>query len=54
MNNQQKEVLRVLVQKELEHLRKDKKTMLLEANLPFLKAEHEVEDILEGLLKELK
>ena len=54
VSKQQKEVLRALVQKELDHVRRDNKTILLEMNLSFLKAEHEVEDFLEALLKSLK
>jgi len=53
LTKDQKQVLRVLVKRELDHFTKEKNTIFLEMYLPFLKAEHQVEDFLKELLKAL-
>ncbi len=49
----EKQFLRFIVQKELEHFRRDKKTMLVDLPVSFLKGEHDYLHFLEKLLKKL-
>ncbi len=53
MNEQEKAYLKGLVEKELEHFRKEKKTLFIDIPPQFLKGEHDFEHFLEGLLKKL-
>ena len=52
LNKNEKKYLAELVQKQLEHVQKDKKRVL-EGDVAFLKGEHELEDFLKGLQKKL-
>lgn len=56
LNRKEKLLLKELVKKELVHVKKDKKTLVVDAGLGlrFLKGEHEYEDFLKDLLKKLK
>jgi hypothetical protein len=49
----EKKFLKHIVQKELEHFRRDKKTMLVDLPISFLKGEHDYIHFLEELLKKL-
>lgn len=65
MNNKQKEVLKILVKKEIEHLKTDKDSLLISnspflnketldgSDLEFLKSEELYLNFLENLLKDL-
>lgn len=52
----EKQYLKAFVEKELNHLKKDEKTLVVDLGLglPFLKGEHEYRHFLEDLLKKLK
>jgi len=53
-SNDEREFLKELVKRELEHFRKDEKTAGMDAALKFLKAEHEYGHFLENLLAKIK
>lgn len=50
---QEKKYLKLVVEKELKHYKKDKSTMLLDLPIIFLKSEHDYQHFLEKLLKKL-
>ena len=52
LNKNEKKYLSQVVRKELEHFRKEQKP-LVDVDVSFLKAEHELGDFLEDLLKKL-
>lgn len=56
LNKKEKLFLKELVSKELVHVKKERKTLVVDADLglKFLKSEHEYEDFLKDLLKKLK
>jgi hypothetical protein len=49
----EKQYLKAIVQKELEHFARDKKTMFLDLPVLFIKGEHDYKHFLEELLKKL-
>ncbi|MEM4242854.1 MAG: hypothetical protein QXM31_03045 [Candidatus Woesearchaeota archaeon] len=49
----EKKFLRFFVQKELEHYKRDRKTMLVDLPVSFLKGGHDYTHFLEDLLKKL-
>ena len=51
---QEKKYLKIVLQKELKHFKKDKSTMLLDLPVIFLKGEHDYQHFLENLIKKLK
>lgn len=53
-NSEEKEFLRRLVKRELEHFLKEKKLSEQDASVGLLKAEHEYEHFVEGILEKLK
>jgi hypothetical protein len=50
---QEKKYLRLILEKELKHFKKDKSTMLLDLPVIFLKGEHDYKHFLENLIKKL-
>jgi len=50
----EKEYLKVLLKRELEHFKNEEKTVAAEAAVKFLKAEHEYGHFLEALLKKVE
>lgn len=53
-SNDEKEFLKELVKREMEHFKKEEKTVAMESALKFLKAEHEYGHFLENLLAKIK
>lgn len=53
MSPDEKKYLRILVEKELAHFNKDKKSVILDSDSSFLKAGHDYKHFLEQLLKKL-
>ncbi|MEM4253916.1 MAG: hypothetical protein QXR48_00825 [Candidatus Woesearchaeota archaeon] len=53
LTSEEKRFLKFVVQKELEHYKRDRKTMLVDLPLSFLKGGHDYVHFLEGLLKKL-
>ncbi len=53
LTSDEKKFLKFVVQKELEHFRRDKKMLLVDLPVSFLKGEHDYVHFLEGLLKKL-
>jgi len=53
-SNDEKEYLKMVVERELEVFRKGEKSFACQASVAFLKAEHEYEHFLERLLEKLK
>ncbi len=53
-SNDEKEFLKELVKRELEHFKKEEKTVVMSSALKFLKAEHEYGHFLENLLEKLQ
>jgi len=53
-SNDEKEFLKDLVKRDLEHFKKEEKTVAMESALKFLKAEHEYGHFLEKLLEKLQ
>lgn len=54
LTSDEKKFLRFVVQKELEHYKRDRKTMLVDLPLSFLKGGHDYVHFLEDLLKKLE
>lgn len=54
MTPDEKKYLRELVKKELEHFKKEKKTLFIAMPVQFLKGEHDYQHFLENLLKKLE
>jgi hypothetical protein len=52
--NDEKEYLKFLILREIEHFKREEKTVAAEAALKFLKAEHEYGHFLESLLKKVE
>ena len=50
---QDKKYLKLLVENELKHFKRDKKTLVLDLPVSFLKGEHDYQHFLEELLKKL-
>lgn len=50
---QENKYLKEIVQKELAHFQRDKKTMFIDLPVSFLKGEHDYQHFLEELLKKL-
>ncbi len=50
---QDKKYLKLLVENELKHFERDKKTLILDLPVSFLKGEHDYKHFLEELLKKL-
>lgn len=53
LTTQEKKFLKAIVQKELEHFARDKKTLFVDLPVSFLKGEHDYQHFLEQLLKKL-
>ena len=53
-SKEEKEFLKALIKRELEHFRREEKTAAMEAAVKFLKAEHEYGHFLEKLLEKIK
>ena len=53
-STEEKQYLKALLKRELEHLRKEQKASAMEVSIPGLKAEHEYGHFLEELLKKLQ
>lgn len=53
-SDDEKEVLRELLKREIEHFKKEESTVAMGSAVKFLKAEHEYGHFLEGLLDKLK
>ncbi len=54
LTNDEKSFLKFFVQKELEHFKRDKKTMIVDLPVSFLKGEHDYQHFLEQLIKKLE
>ena len=54
LTDNEKEYLRMIVERELEAFKKNEKSTARESSVNFLKAEHEYGHFLEGLLEKLK
>ena len=52
--NDEKEYLKILLKRELDHFKREEPTVAAESALKFLKAEHEYGHFLERLLEKLK
>jgi len=50
---QEKKYLKLIVEKELAHFERDKKTLFVDLPVSFLKGEHDYKHFLEDLLKKL-
>ena len=53
-SDEEKQYLKELLERELEHFRREEKTVAKDAALRFLKAEHEYGHFLEKLLEKLR
>ena len=49
----EKEYIKQLLEREIEHFKRDRKTMFVDIALPYLKGDHEYVHFLEGLMKKL-